>query len=329
VNLYRVSDIPIEEVLGARYDVGLFASGYEERCTYVASLVQPSAVENPIILGFSELVSDGQRLKNDLFFDQRWTTNRINISGNDDQQVLVCLRALVAPSRRRLRLLVDYSSMSRLWYAAILNWARYVEGLEEITVDLLYSVGDHRKAERTPMGIKDILALPGYEGATGPRGSSVAVFGLGFDSLATLCVLDRLEPDICYSYYASPAAFRDYPERVRSANQEMIKVHSQRTLELPLSSVEQTFRYLVELITPHRGEANIVFVPMGPKPHVLATLLVAMRFREVGCLRVSGERKAPEDVGTTGAVVATRMEFRPDPTQPEDSIADSGRLQPA
>jgi hypothetical protein len=320
VKLYRVSDIPVEEVVSSVYDVGFFASGYEERCTHVARLVPPTAVNNPIILGFSELFNERQRLENDLFFDKRWTTNRINISGNDDQQVLVCLRALVAPSLRRLRLLVDYSSMSRLWYSAILNWARYVEGLSEITVDLLYSVGDHRKAKRTPMGIKDILALPGYEGATGPRANSVAVFGLGFDSLATLCVLDRLEPDICYSYYASPAAFDDYPERVRSANQEMIAAHSQRTLELPLSSVEQTFRYLVELITPHRGEANIIFVPMGPKPHVLATLLVAMRFREVGCLRVSGQRTAPEDVGTTGAVVATRMEFRSNPTRSEEPI---------
>jgi len=70
---------------------------------------------------------------------------------------------------------------------------------------------------------------------------------------------------------------------------------------------------LAEVISPHRFEANLTLVPMGPKPHVLAAILLAMRFKEVNCLRVGYRRQDPEDVGTTGDIVATRVEFIADP----------------
>jgi hypothetical protein len=55
---------------------------------------------------------------------------------------------------------------------------------------------------------------------------------------------------------------------------------------------------------------------MGPNPPVLAAILVAMRFEEISCLRVSFRREASEHVGTSGEVVATGVEFKVDP-QPE------------
>ena len=45
---------------------------------------------------------------------------------------------------------------------------------------------------------------------------------------------------------------------------------------------------------PHRPDGEITLVSMGPKPHVLASILVAMRFQEVACLRVSG---TPDPLG--------------------------------
>src|SRR5207249_4264430 len=96
----------------------------------------------------------------------------------------------------------------------------------------------------------------------------------------------------------------------QAANAELIK-HSKRTLQLPLFSVERTFVHLAELIAPHRDGGDVTLVPMGPKPHVLAAILLAMRFEEISCLRVSGRRSKAEGVGTTGAIVATRVSFKP------------------
>src|ERR1039458_780738 len=199
--------------------------------------------------------------------------------------------------------------MSRLWYSAILNWAKLMSSGDRIVVDVVYSVGQHLE-NVPPMVIRDILAIPGLEGRVSRRGQSVAVFGLGFDGFASLCVLDRLEPDIVYSFYAEPAAFPDYPNRVLDNNREMVNHYSKHVLRAPLSSVEQTFRSVIELVTQHRGEAGITLVPMGPKPHVLAAILAALRLDEITCLRVSGGRDRTERVIGTGEVVCTRVEFR-------------------
>jgi len=77
-------------------------------------------------------------------------------------------------------------------------------------------------------------------------------------------------------------------------------------LEMPLASIESCYRHLAETIAPHRPDGEITLVPMGPKPHVLASILIAMRFQEVACLRVSGAPN-PINVWPTGEIVATRV----------------------
>lgn len=304
--LHRVCDLDIKDVLRERYDIGVFASGYELRCTHVPRRLEKSHLSQSVAFGFEEVKKAEQRLRNDEYFRQKWGAP-IPLSTDDDGLVYDVLRRMFVRGRTPLRLLVDYSSMSRLWYAAVLNWARFAGGSRQIIVDLLYAVGDH-KAAGTPMVINEIACVPACEGVPRPLSKSVAVFGLGFEGLAALCVLDRLEPHELYCYFAAPAAFEDYPSRARAANRELIGL-ARACVPMPLGSVERCFRLLSELISPHRFDANIALVPMGPKPHVLSAILLAMRFGEVTCLRVGYRRERPQDVGTTGSIVATRVEF--------------------
>ncbi len=309
MSLYRISDIDMTTVQETNYDLVVFASGYEQRATFVAEHLGRGNTERALIIGFRELDRAPQRKANDRYYVSKWGGDSLTLGADEDGPIYEYLRGAFGCNRDSVSVLVDYSSMSRLWYAAILNWARYARGPREIVIDLLYSVGEHR--DETPaLVIDDILAIPGCEGGAISLSKAVGVFGLGFDGMAPLCVLDRLEPDEVYAYLASPAAFADYPKRARDANYELINRHARETLELPLGSVESTFSHLAELIMPHREEADITFIPMGPKPHVLAAILLAIRFEEITCLRVSGKRSQPERVAATGVIVGTRSIFR-------------------
>jgi hypothetical protein len=308
MKLFRVAAMPVDECLGAHHDAIVFASGYERRCIHVPSRLELSASGTPVVIGFDAFQDDPVRLEHDRYFLEKWRAVPTIVSGNDEGKVYELCRSFRPANGDALRILVDYSSMSRLWYAGVLNWARYATDFNCVIVDCLYAFG--RYAETRPqMVIDDILAIPGCEGGAVRLGKSVALFGLGFDDKATLCVLDRLEPDIVYCFLASPASSDPYPARVRDANAEIIK-HAREVLELPLGNVERSYGSLVEVVTPHLPELDITLVPMGPKPHVLAAVLLAMRFEEVACLRVSGKRSAPEAVDATGKIVATRVEFR-------------------
>ncbi|HEX5735702.1 MAG TPA: hypothetical protein VF131_22940 [Blastocatellia bacterium] len=326
MKLYRVSDIQVSEVLEKMYDLALFASGYEERCTHIARRLAKERIANTIVLGFKEINHNEQRFKNDLYFAEFWSNKQVELSTNDDGAIYTSIQQVARHSVDKLHILVDYSSMSRLWYAGVLNWARFALGIKEIIIDFVYAVGDHSHFG-SPMVITDFLCIPGCEGGAVPIYKSVAVFGLGFEGLAALCVLDRLEPDEVYVYLANPAAYAEYTQKTESQNIELIN-QARAKLELPLTSVENTFRHLAELISPHRSKADITFIPMGPKPHVLAAILLSLRFEEVACLRVSGKRDKPEDVGTTGEIVATRVHFKI--RQPKQiSIINKANIQPA
>src|SRR5215467_6798759 len=135
MNLYRVTDVELEEIAASGYDLAIFASGYEERCTYAPEQLQRRSLRTKsVILGFKEMSNDPQRIANDRYFSETWN-DPIPLSTEDDGPVYELLRNEFGQDKTRLRILVDYSSMSSLWYTAVLNWARFFPGHGEIWID--------------------------------------------------------------------------------------------------------------------------------------------------------------------------------------------------
>ncbi len=314
MNSFGVDDIRYEAVLtGEPYTLGIFASGYEARCSHVARRLPSEMLDDVIVLGFARESDNATRLENDAFFESRWGSVRRMGSG-EDGPLLEMLRERLAVSPSRVRILVDYSSMSRLWYTSILNWARLAAPADEVEVDFVYSAARYGPAVGSALLIDEISALPGCEGMGLQRGGGVAVMGLGFHGYATEVVLEQLEPDVVHYFLADPGVDPAYLERVLSRNHAVMSdPKAGQELRLPVSSVEVAYSRLVSLIEPHRGLKNITLVPMGPKPHMLAAVLVAMRFDEVACLRVSGVRERPPKVEPTGSVFVARVTIRREP----------------
>jgi hypothetical protein len=306
-----VTDADFVSVLRQRYDVAIFASGYESRSSYASEIINSELVRQVAVLGFTEDAAAAKRPENDKLFLRRWNAEPILLSRDDETPIYERLNDYTSSIPSPLYVLVDYSSMSRLWYAAVLNWSRFAAVGKEVIIDFVYSMGEYVDEDH-PMVIRNMVSIPGCEGRAYRLRETVAVFGLGFQGLATLCVLDRLEASIVYAFLASPGSSKEYVEKTRRANNELlIDRRTQGVLELPLASVEKCYRALAEVIAPHRPDGEITLVPMGPKPHVLASILLAMRFQEVACLRVSGttDRK---DVKPSGEIVATRVVIKGD-----------------
>lgn len=305
----RVLNRDFEAVCSEEYDICLFASGYESRCTNIASQVKKEAVTQPLVFGFTEEAKTENRIKNDKFFSGTWGCEPILLSGDDEKPIYDCLNHYTQAVDRPLRLLLDYSSMSRLWYTAVLNWARFAASGRNVTIDFVYSIGEYKENQHGFV-IRDMVSIPGCEGRAYRLRESVAVFGLGFHGAAALCVLDHLEADSVYAFLASPGSKPDYVRKVRDLNKELIENRKMKhVLELPLDNVESCYRTLAETIARYRPDGEITLVPMGPKPHVLASILVAMRFPEVACIRISATPD-PSDVIATGDIVATRVIVR-------------------
>ncbi|MFA7384160.1 MAG: hypothetical protein WC001_11980 [Desulfurivibrionaceae bacterium] len=305
----QVLDIDFDSVCDELYDISLFASGYESRCIHIPAKITPSMVTSPLVFGFTEEPHSGNRPKNDNFYLKQWNRKPIPLSVDGDKPIYEELNRQAESLDSPIRILLDYSSMSRHWYATVLNWARFAASNKDIIIDFVYSMGKYDEAKK-PMVIRSMASIQGCEGRAYRLRESIAVFGLGFHGLATLAVLDQLEADTVYAFLASPGSSKKYVAKAREINKDLINDNRTKALlELPLASVEKCYRLLAETIAPHRPDGEITLVPMGPKPHVLASILIAMRFQEVACLRVSGA-PSPIDVRPTGDIVATRVVMR-------------------
>ncbi len=304
---FAVDTVGFADVANRQFDLGIFASGYEERCTHCPSRLSREHFDKVLILDFSEKRDHEQRRENNAFFAESWSGEHLSLSMNEDAPVYEFLRTIEEQRDREYRILIDYSSMSRLWYAALLNWARTDRNLNRVSMSFVYSLGAYR-TRYAPLVINDILAIPGCEGLPDPYRKTAAVFCLGYDGESTLTVFDKLEADYVYAVIANPGVSSESPQTARQRNRDFLN-EKVELMEMPLRSVDVAYWKLGELVSVHRSTDNIVILPMGPKPHVLATILLAMQFPEITLLRVSGRRydtaERLEPVAAQGEVIVT------------------------
>lgn len=308
VSAVDFSDLPEKE-----YDVAIFASGFEARSVYLHSRFFGVKATSVLVLGFSQDRATLSRESNDAYFMKE--TGRpptIFPTSQSDLCIYEFLNRLLEGGVRPVHILVDYSVMTRAWYGAVLNWARSVESLLSIEIDFAYSHGVYA-SKFGPLSIEDVVSIPGFEGISSGARNTCAFFGLGFDKYATLAVVDRIEPDEVHCLIATSDVGEDQSGFVLKENAELVALAEGKVVALPITNVAEAFRLICEHISIVENEAEIVIVPMGPKPHVLASLLASQRLSQIACLHVKGSRSSPVEVTATGDITCCQVRFKIEP----------------
>lgn len=293
------------------YDLGAFASGFEARSIHVAQLVGPELASSNVVLGFRDGVGVLSRDENDHYFAQNFgVAVEVPKIGEDEHCLSKRLEALLKLANgKAIRIFVDYSVMTRAWYGALLTWARFSDYSAPLEIDFVYAYGKYL-TDFSALGISEIVSLPGFEGVSGGYRSTAAIFGLGFDKYATLAVYDRLEPDSVYCCVAQASETDPNALRVLEENSVILEA-AVKTFPLPLGDLDSAFRLMCEHVALLDQANHIVMVPMGPKTHVLATLLVALRMPTITCLHAKGTRSKPVQVQALGDLSISRVRFVP------------------
>ncbi len=307
--MIAIRDTAWPDVLRDHFDLALFASGYEPRCVAVQKELQPSMFRNVAVLGFQELSDTEERIDHDAVYRSRWSTEPTVSSGESELEMFGVLNALNWDGIDCARILCDYSSMSRIWYTALLNWLLLSGRVPAAEVTFSYSRGAY-EGMRESLAIEGISVLPSLEGVPlGVRPSAV-VLGLGLDHLAAHCLWDQIEAGRAVAWVPTGGA-AEYEAEIRNRNFELLRDRKiEHVAELPISSVERSYRLLAEIISELRVENEVTIVPMGSKPHVLASILLALRFKDLSCMRISVTRQAPERVRSTGEFICSRVSLR-------------------
>lgn len=311
MKLRRLEEVDSSSMDWSSYDLIVLASGFEARSAHILSQVPDSVEHKVLVLGFHEDRSTLSRPDNDRLFTSRGMPPLVCESALGYEEALrsrLQQAVLSAGGERSVRILIDYSVMTRAWYAMVLTWLRYRSDNRAVEADFLYSHGEYM-SKFEPLRIQSVTAIPGFEGAcTGSR-STAAVFGLGFDKFALLALYEQIEPDSLVCFLAQEAPEDPKTERALRENSDVILMSESKPIFVPLSNLAEIYRLLYEAMNSIAADSEIVAVPMGPKPHVLGTLLVAQAIPRITCLHARGYRHHPVEVRATGQVSAWRLSF--------------------
>jgi hypothetical protein len=310
MNKLHVEDITCDDVKHSEYDLGIFSMGYEDRCIEIPSNLLGSNVSYSIILGFDEHHEDPARNLCKIFFKENWPKSvLLNINKDEIKSIITTIgNFFKTTDKEHISILIDYTSMSRVWYAAILNYLiRFSE--KKITVDLTYASGLY---ENTNLNVElgSLKVIPGCEGVTLTKNKSAAIFMLGFDTNGPLRLYDLLNPNKCFGIMASPASSEAYVAKCKEKNEILISHHldnGKNLIELPLNSLSVCYEHMSQILAPLTKNYNVTIIPFGPKPHILASILCGLNFKNISCMYSEYIRRTTTKVTASGDYVLSRL----------------------
>ena len=232
------------------------------------------------------------------------------IEADSSKRIWKLLNKYLTQVTESSNIIIDYSSMARSWYSAILLWFRESpRSISCASLYFLYAVGKYSlEIADKDVVIGQIETLPGCEGESNRHARTVIVFGLGFYGSMALCACEQLEPDVLYTIATQENPIDGVVIEDRFGNKDLVRRAAQ-SFRLNVGSVAMAYRCLADVANRHlaRGEA-VILVPMGPKTHVLASILVSLSNRSVCSLRVRHDQYK-SDISASGEVIMTKVRF--------------------
>jgi len=270
-------------------DVILAASGYEPRCTHVLDTLQRTwkvdrkeIAEKLLVLEFVEYRDADTRTAADRFFDEFEPGTRIRVTRDSPIGISAEIGTLFRERGRTINVLVDYTAMARLHYLTLIP---SLLTRTDIHVNFAYAVGDYSGLEdQYPVStVGKPTAVPGLEGIPFSGRGRLYLFGLGYDGVGAEALAERLEADHLAVFWADPGASSRAADIAQSKNARLID-RARLKFSCGLREVEKLTSLLTRLAYETAGSERLVFIPIGPKPHILACGLAASQFEHAALL---------------------------------------------
>ncbi len=200
---------------------------------------------------------------------------------------------------------IDYSSMPRSWYCRIpLVISKYLRNSD--IAYFWYAEGKYpeRYEEFPSAGIDNFSFFSGKPSLKANNNRS-HILGLGYDTIRSQAILTVVDPSYLVACYSFPSSLRDVQENVKKVNEQIL---SQASLSLAFHIDD--FSFMVSKLCETANEllirGDIIFIPDGPKPLILAISLVTELLQKEGitCMHVTRHctHYSPIDVTATGNI---------------------------
>ena len=292
-------------------------SGYESRSRHwvCSALQQRVAIQDAFevrhVFGMTEHRDVLSRPENDKFYSEQGLVPHL-IDSDESAAFLSILADIVSSCvdscETPCEIHVDYSSMPRSWYCSIplLLDSKLRPGDSGF---LWYSPGEYPDSEYPTVGVNDFRVMSG-RASLNPH-FRTHLMGLGFDRIRSQAIWGVIDPENLITFYADPASRPDYVQTVRERNEDVLRAASHE-LPLPLFDISKSLETLISTVREFRSLGDVIIVPDGPKPFILASSMLPdlVGCEGVVCFHVARRKTRaiePVDVVPHGDPFALRL----------------------
>lgn len=309
--IIKTEQIELDFLKEIDFDLVITSSGYESRGVHLMSVTNINSKIN-IALGFDNYRDNEVRLKNDQYF-AKLNFRSFIASGNSSDSILNILKDIFSlPVENKINILVDYSCMTRIWYAEVLKYFYYSNGINNlVNIYFSYSFSEYIPPPQKLTLNKFVSPINGFYSISAPVKPTVLIIGLGyvesrafglaeyFDVLPHLMIADRSFNE---SFY----------EEVIKQNSDLISsIPEENVFYYPLTNLIFTETLLNHLCQDLLSDFRIVLAPCGPKPFTLLSLITSLRLKYVDVWRISaGENEYPTDKKALGPTAILKVTFQ-------------------
>ncbi len=270
------------------FDFAIFSCGTEKRCHYTFKNLIDNVTNTSFVFEFSNSRTRNSHIENRKVFKLREYDLKVNfviVKNNDDRIIFKILQKAINSSiKDKIKIYLDYSSMPRKWYQAILT---LLNDFINVDVDLIinYSAYDYNGDNFPTINVNSLSASNMHYGNIQPNKPKLLFLGLGFDKYAAKALLERIEA-LHILFYTNPSYLVSQTLNIETVNEKILS-NSNKTFLLPITDMKKSFEALENMYLKYCKEYSLIIASLGPKPMVMLSNLLSLKYKDIQNLRLN------------------------------------------
>ncbi len=291
------------------FDFLIVAAGYEPRAVYLIENYHIRA-EHKIAFSYSE--NEQKAGENNKRIFEKHGFSFVRLSGSKylplENELKIQINSV---DRENISILVDYSCMTKLWYASMINFfISEQEAKRNIKVFFSYTLAAFGKNKHFRLAFKfRPLSLGSKQ--SGSDKPTALIIGLGMEKGLADIAIKKIKPDVIYLMYADPSPDTDYVQQVFLNNHELVEQTEIKNLvNYPMDNLDQLSEILTKTALQLRLKYNVRIISLGPKVFSLISFLLASRFPDINVWKMGwGQTKLYPDRRAIAGPLILKVQF--------------------
>lgn len=214
--------------------------------------------------------------------------------------------------KENIRIHIDYSSMPRSWYCRLpKNLASWLEKEDKAFFWYVEGIYPDSYDEYPSAGIDSFSFFSGKP-TIRTDGKRVHILSLGYDTVRTQALVSILDPESIIACNAYNTKNIGISEKVKRLNKDLI-AQAIALVSLQLDDMSFMISKLSELSFEYQPLGDVILIPDGPKPLILAMSLIPdmVDLEGITCLHISrnSDHFAPIDVVAKKSVCGFSLDW--------------------